>query len=434
MADDDIQKDIKATLDGLATTIREIKKKSDEMGKKVDPLDAEALAKMKEDSAKAIEELNTLTAAQKDSKQQIEDLELLVAKGTNNSEDGADEKAYKTALARFMRKGTAIEEDQLEAVCRNAAAKSLIGASDEEVERHVKDLVAGSNPDGGYFLSSERSTQVSTRIFETSPLRALANIMTTGSDVLEILLDDDEADCGWVGEVDSRDDTDSPGVGLIKIPIHEIYAQPKATQKMVDDAGFDLEAWLANKVQRRIGRKENTSFVVGDGSMKPKGFLAYAAWSAAGVYQRNAVEQIQTAAASVIDGDDVIGLHNSLIEDYQMGATWGMKRATWFNIATLKDSQGKYLLNPRIIAEGADKILLGAPVTFMADMPAVADSALPLVYADFQEFYTIADRFGIRILRDPYTLKPYIRFYTTKRVGGAVTNYEAGKIMKIKAA
>jgi HK97 family phage major capsid protein len=258
--------------------------------------------------------------------------------------------------------------------------------------------------------------------------------MSTTSDVMEILLDDDEADCGWVGEVDDRDDTDSPQIGLIKIPIHEMYAQPKATQKMLDDAGLDLEGWLSRKVEMRLGRKENTAFVVGDGSQKPKGFLSYDAWSSAGVYQRNAVEQIITDAASTIAGDDLIELQNSLIEDYQAGATWGMKRATWFLIATLKTSTGgDYLLNPRVIAEGAEKILLGNGVTFMNDMPVKADNALPIVYADFKEFYTVVDRFGIRILRDPYTAKPYVRFYTTKRVGGAVTNYEAGKILKVLA-
>ncbi len=430
----EIQKEIKEHLDGLAKTVKSIQEKHTDLEKNYDALDVESLAKMKEDSAKAVETIADLTAKQKESEEQMKDLELQVAKGSHGGDGNMDEKAYRVALAQHLRKGSAIDTDCVNSVCRNLASKALIGVDNVDFDHAVKDMVAGSNPDGGYFLTTDRSDQMSTRIFETSPVRGLANMMTTTSDVMEILLDDDEADSGWVGETQARPDTNTPEIGMIKIAIHEMYAQPRATQKMIDDAGLDIEAWLSNKVDRKLGRQENTSFVVGDGSQRPKGFLSYAAWSSAGVYQRNAVEQIETVSASVIAGNDVIGLQNSLIEDYQAGASWGMKRATWFYIATLKDSEGQYLLNPRIIAEGADKILLGSSVTFMADMPGVADSALPLVYADFSEFYTIVDRFGIRVLRDPYTAKPYVRFYTTKRVGGAVTNYEAGKIMKIKAA
>lgn len=430
----DLQQEIKDTLEGLSKTVTALQEKHTAMEQKTDALDTEALAKMTEDSAKAIETITDLTTKQDAQDQMIKDLELALAKGVPGEDGMLDEKEYRKGLVGYMRKGGAIDDGCLEAVCRNTALKSAIGVTDDDMEHLVKEMVAGSGPDGGYFLTTDRSDQMSTRIFETSPLRTVANIMTTTSDIMEILLDDDEADAGWVGETQSRPDTDTPEIGMIKIPVHEMYAQPRATQKMLDDAGLDLEAWLTRKVERRLGRLENTAFVVGDGSQKAKGFLAYAAWAAAGTYERNAVEQRSTAAASVIAGNDLIELQNDLIEEYQAGATWGFKRSTWGDIATLKDSNGRYLLNPRIIAEGAEKILLGSPVLFMNDMPAVADSALPVVLADFQEFYTIVDRFGIRVLRDPYTAKPYVRFYTTKRVGGAVTNYEAGKILKITAA
>lgn len=111
-----------------------------------------------------------------------------------------------------------------------------------------------------------------------------------------------------------------------------------------------------------------------------------------------------------------------------------MRRATFTKVVQLKDDEGQYLLNPRVLMEGSTKMLLGADVAFMADMPAFADSALAIAIADWSEFYTVVDRFGIRVLRDPYTAKPYVKYYTTKRVGGAVTNYEAGKILKIKAS
>lgn len=433
-----LETEIKESLEGLAKTVTTLQTKNDEMGQKFDSLDTEALTKMVDDSAKAIDTINALTEKQKEHDviaDQVKDLELALAKGVKTGDVLLNEKAYKDGFVGYMRKGGAVDDGDLESVCRNIVAKATIGIGDDVVDLMVKDMVAGSNPDGGYFLTVDRSDKISKRIFETSPIRALANIMTTNTDVVEILLDDDEASSGWVGEVQSRPDTDSPEIGLIKIPIHELYAKPKATQKMLDDAGFDLEAWLSGKVQRKFTRDENTAFVTGDGAQKPKGFLTYAAWAAAQTYERNAVEQRTGETDSVISGDDLINLQNDLIEDYQAGATWGFKRSTWSDIATLKAStSGAYLLNPRVIAEGAEKILLGSGVSFMNDMPAVADSALAVVYADFQEFYTIVDRFGIRVLRDPYTNKPYVLFYTTKRVGGAVTNYEAGKILKIKAA
>jgi HK97 family phage major capsid protein len=297
-----------------------------------------------------------------------------------------------------------------------------------------KDLLAGSAPDGGFFLSNDRSSRVSMRVFETSPVRSVATVETTTADVWEVLIDDDEPASGWVGEVQDRPKTDSAQVALIKIPIHEQYAMPQATQKILDDAGFDIAGWHQRKVADKFSRLENTAFVSGDGSAKPKGFLSYSAWAAAGTYQRDAVEQVTTAASGTIAGDDLIGLQGSLIENYQPGAAWMMRRATFFNsIMTLADTAGQYLLNPLMIAQGADLQLLGKPVVLAADMPAVAANALSVCYANWREFYTVVDRLGIRILRDPLTSKPYVKFYTTKRVGGAVTNYEAGKILKIKA-
>jgi HK97 family phage major capsid protein len=338
-------------------------------------------------------------------------------------------------MLNYMRKGIAIDDELVDAMCKAHAEAALLGADDDKLEFHKKDLVAGSGPDGGYFILPDRSSSVSTRIFETSPLRPVANIVTTNSDVWEIPIDDDEPASGWVGEVEARPDTASSQVGLIKIPVHEQYASPKATQKMLDDAGFDIEAWHNMKVSRKFGRLENTGFVSGDGSKKPKGFLDYPAWAAAGVYERHKVEQVTaTGTAGTLDeADDLITLQNTLLEDYQAGAAWGMRRATFTAVMTLKDSQGQYLLNPNILKEGTDKVLLGSSVIFMSDMPAVAGDALAVVYADWSEFYTIVDRLGIRVLRDPYTSKPYTKFYTTKRVGGAVTNYEAGKILKINS-
>lgn len=425
---------VEERLELISKGIEAVQDKVNTQGEKLDGMDKEFIEKAAHDvtekliaaqEEKAQAKLDDMAAKHADVEKQ------LIAMQRGGSGDGTGSEAFKQSIAKYLRKGTDVDPDEVMTDVKEFLTKNTFGASENEIEMMAKDLAAGSNPDGGFFITSERSSSISKRIFETSPLRGVANMATTTSDVFEILLDDDEADCDWVGEVSSRPDTDTPQIGLIKIPVHEIYAQPKATQKMLDDAGFDVEGWLANKVATRIGRKENTSFVVGDGSQKPKGFLDYAAWTTAGTYQRNAVEQINSGTNGSFDADDIIGLQNSLIQEYQSNATFGMNRATFTDVMQLKDSQGRYLLNPAILAQGSDKVLLGNDVIFMDDMPVAATDSLSVVIADFNEFYTIVDRFGIRVLRDPYTSKPHVRFYTTKRVGGAVTNYEAGKILKL---
>ena len=431
-----MSEEILKKMETVGDAVKAVQEANENLKKKYDGIDVDVIKAASETATKAMEEIQTLRQESKAEEftGRMDAIELALAKGGKGHEE-ADSQEVKQAVARYLRKGIDMPEDVIETMASKFASKSLFGATDDDVERYKKDLVAAIGPDGGFTITPDRSDQISRRIFETSPLRSIANIVTTTSDVYEMLLDDDEADCDWVGEVQSRPDTDTPQLALLKFPVHEIYAQPKATQKMLDDSGFDAEGWLAGKVSRRIGRKENNAFVVGDGAMKPKGFLAYAAWASAGIYERNAIEQITATgtAGFLDDSDDLISLQNSLLEDYQAGASFGMQRATFSSVMKLKDSQGAYLLDPNVLKTGTDKILLGKQVTFMSDMPAVANDALAVVYADWEEFYTIVDRFGIRVLRDPFTAKPYIRFYTTKRVGGGVSNFQAGKILKINS-
>lgn len=400
-----------------------------------DELQADLESKAKE----AAEKAEALEGELKKADERFADLEQEVAKikGAGGGEDDDVDVEAKAAVYGYLRKGTEIDDEVLERMANRHARKTLAAANESQIERQVKDLVAGSGPDGGYFLQADRSNAMIQRIFETSPLRGLANVVTTTSDVWEIVLDDDEGDVDWVGEVDARNDTATPQISLVKIPVHELAAQPKATQKMLDDAGFDIEAWLAGKTARRIGRAENLAFVSGDGSQRPKGFLSYPNWTSAGVYQRNAVERVQATGGGGggnFGADDLIGLKHTLFEDYQPGATWGMSRQTFTSVMQLKDSEGQYLLRPDILMAGAEKMLLGSGVVFLNDMPdSGTASGLGIVIADWSEFYAIVDRLDIRVLRDPYTAKPYVRFYTTKRVGGAVTNFEAGKILTFTA-
>jgi HK97 family phage major capsid protein len=427
--------ELKAKIDQFGAAITAAQTMATETKGKVDALSADKIAKATEDATKAMEGIKDIEAKakaqEKEYKERIEALELALAKGGSGSQSNlvVNEAQYKDALNAYLRKGTIIPTEAVAAVCENICRKSLHGVEASKHEYVKKDLMEGSNPEGGYFTTTDRSNIILQRNFETSPMRPLATTITTQRNEVEFLLDDDEAETGWVGETTEPDDTASSTVGLVKIAVGEIYAQPKATQNMLDDAGFDIEAWHAMKVMQVFARRENTAFITGTG-LRPRGILTYDNWTTAGVYQRNAVEQVASGSASTITADGLIKLQNSLHEFYQPNASWGMHRTTFGIACTLKDSMGRYLINPMIFKEGTDKVLLGHDVTFMSDMPVCASDALSVVYADFQQFYTIVDRYGIRVIRDNVTKKPYIKFYTTKRVGGGVVRFDAGKILK----
>lgn len=294
--------------------------------------------------------------------------------------------------------------------------------------REHKTMMVGSNPDGGYFVSPAMSPRVLSIYYESSPMRELATIESIGTDAIEFPIDDGEADCGWVGETESRATTNTPQVGVQRIPVHEIYAKPKATQKLLEDASIDIEAWLGRKVGDKLGRTEATAFVSGDGVKRPRGFLTYATGTS-----RGQIEQIVSGAAAAVTADGLINLMIALKEPYAAGAIWLMRRATTGSVMLLKDGNGQYIWRPGLEA-GKPSILLGHEVRQAADMPAVAANALAIAFGNFKQGYTIVDRLGISTLRDPFSAKPFVEFYTRKRVGGDVTNFEAIKILKIAAS
>tara|TARA_R110000737_G_scaffold282606_2_gene289227 strand:+ start:166 stop:1476 length:1311 start_codon:yes stop_codon:yes gene_type:complete len=389
-------------------------------------------------AAKAGEAMQQMQQKQKGLEESQAFLEKQIAR-VGDGESGG-EKANQIALhskmdqeiSRYLRTGTEVTADILDEMHKDMTERSLFGASQQEKEAHAKALSAGSNADGGYWIMPQRAAMTIQRIFETSPMRLIANIMNTTSDSVEIIIDDDEMTSGgWVGETSPRSETGTAKIGKLTIPVHEQFSQPKATQKMLDDAGFDVESWVARKVADKMTRTENTAFIAGDGSQKPRGILDLAAWDTAGTYQRNALERVNSGTSGAFTGDGLKTLQNSVIEAYQANAVWAMKRASFTGITTLKDSNGAYLLNPRSLAEGDELRLLGKRVMFMDDIPAVGAGSESLIYGDFNQGYSIVDRIGFRVIRDNVTLKPYILFYTTKRTGGDVTNFEALKVQKL---
>ncbi|MBL1148197.1 MAG: phage major capsid protein [Pseudomonadota bacterium] len=314
---------------------------------------------------------------------------------------------------------------------RNYLRKNNAGSDIEE----IKALSAGSDPDGGYLVTPDISGRIVQLVNETSPMRQVANIVTIGTDRLEGTRDLDEVTTGWVAETDARTETDTPQIGQYAIPVHEQYAEPRATQRLLDDAMFNIEEWLAAKIADKFSRMENTAFVSGDGTGKPKGFLTYAA----GVPDSttfNVIEQVVSGAAGAFaasnPGDALINLIYSLKGVYRSNAVFMMKRATLAEVRKLKDTDGNYIYNPDM-QNKTGGTLFGFPVVEAEDMPALAADSLSIAFGDFNAGYQIVDRQGLHILRDNLTAKPFVKFYTTKRVGGDVVNFEAIKLMKFAA-
>ena len=319
----------------------------------------------------------------------------------------ADMDGYKAAFDTFLRKG-----------------EEVMGPDER------KALSVGTDPDGGYVVNPDLSGRIVMKVFETSPMRAYASVQVISSDALEGLFDLNEASSGWVGETDSRAETNTPQLGKWRIPAHELYAKPKATQKLLDDASINMEAWLASKVAEKFARDEANAFVVGNGVNKPRGFLTFPS----GTTLPGTIERFDTGvngafAAAPNGGDVLINALYGLKQQYRANATWFMNRATLKLTRKLKDSDGAYLWSPGIAA-GQPASLLGYPVASFEDMPDPATDSLSIAVGDMREAYQIVDRLGIRTLRDPYSAKPYVEFYTTKRVGGDVVNFEALKLIE----
>jgi HK97 family phage major capsid protein len=292
----------------------------------------------------------------------------------------------------------------------------------------TKALSVGSDPDGGYLVTPTMSSKIVQAIFETSPMRQLAAVEIISSDALELIDDHDQAAAGWTSETGAISETSTPTLAKRNIPTHELYAQPKATQKLVDDSAIDIENWLSNKIADIFARKENTSFVGGNGVGQPRGILTYAAGTSWGK-----IEQINSGTNGVVTADAIINLFYSLKDVYSKRASFFMNRTVVQAVRLLKQtSTNQYLWQPGL-ASGSPDTLMGVPVYMAADMPVAATGSLSVAVSDFKSAYQIVDRRGIRILRDPFTEKPFVKFYATKRVGGDVINFEAIKLMKLSA-
>ena len=327
--------------------------------------------------------------------------------GANPSQVDEQKTAHRKAFGAYMRKG-------------------VIG---ELPDLQVKTLQIGVDADGGFAVPENLDTAIGKMEIFDSPMEALVSSITAGAETYEKLFDLRGTASGWVGETAARPVTGSPQLGSFKPTYGELYASPKATQKMLDDAFFDAEAWLAASIAEKFGQDLDVAILSGDGTNKPKGILAYTlAQTGDATRAFGTIEKKHTGtSAGGINAAFLMDLQRLLKPGYRGNSTWVMAGATVDVIRKLADSTGQYLWQPGL-ADGTPARLLGRPVVEDENVPAIGAASKSILYGDFKRAYKVVNLRGIRVLRDPFTDKPHVIFYSTKRVGGGVEDTAAVKV------
>ena len=287
--------------------------------------------------------------------------------------------------------------------------------------------------DGGYLVDPQTADTIRSMLVSTSSLRAISNVVQVEATSFDVLIDRSEVGSGWATEVAATSETATPTIERISIKLHELAAMPKASQRLLDDSAFDVEGWLAGKIATRFIRAEAAAFINGDGVDKPKGILLPAkvanaswTWGNLGYVPTGAAADFAAANAS----DCIVNLVYALTADYRANGTFVMNSKTAGAVRKMKDADGRFMWGDSLQA-GEPARLMGYPVLILEDMPDVAANAYPIAFGDFNAGYTIAERPDLRILRDPFSAKPNVLFYAVKRVGGAVSDFAAIKLLKI---
>lgn len=360
-------------------------------------------------TAEQLKQIDSEKQAREALEQRLDAIELKGGRLGATAATAREAEEYRGAYTAFMRKGDERAIEALQTKAGNVATDS----------------------EGGYAVPDGLDTTVLQLLRDSNPMRQVATVMQVSNEAYRQIVNVNGAAGGWVGETDARPQTDSPKLDEFKPAFGELYANPAATQKLLDDAFFDIEMWYASEIAQTFAEKEGDSFVNGNGTNKPKGLLAYT--TAATDDKTRAygtLQHIATAAAGSITYDDLISISYALRAGYRQKAAWMLNSTALSSVRKLKDDQGNYIWQPSQQA-GQPSMLAGFAVVENEDMPAVASGALPIAFGDFKRAYRILDVRGIRTLRDPYTNKPYVHFYTTKRVGGGVADTRAVKLLKV---
>lgn len=292
-----------------------------------------------------------------------------------------------------------------------------------------KSLSTAVNSDGGYLVDPVTSETVTSVLQATASIRSIAAVVTVEATSYDVLIDHTDVGAGWATESDPTAETGTPVIDRITIPLHELSALPKASQRLLDDSAFDIESWLAGRIADRFSRAEASAFLNGDGIDKPTGILTHGV-VANDSWSWGNIGYVATGSDGGIDGGDaIVDLVYALGAEYRANGVFVMNSKTSGLIRKLKDGDGRFLWSDGLAA-GEPARLMGYPVLVAEDMPGVASDSFSIAFGDFSAGYTIAERPDLRVLRDPFSAKPHVLFYATKRVGGDVSDFAAIKLLK----
>ncbi len=401
--------------------MEELKRLIEDIGKAFEQFKAENDARIKKIEAggnvdpllvEKVERINKDLSAISAMKKQLEAIETAVARaqfpGGGRIVD-PDKLAHAKAFEKWFRKGV---DDGLRNLEIKAAASTL------------------SDPDGGFTVPEEVDAAIDRVAQTVSAMRRICTVRAISTDTYKKLVNKGGTTSGWVAEKGSRAETDTPSLAEIAINTKEIYAMPAATQMLLDDSRVDIGAWLADEVSIEFNEEEGQSFIAGDGVAEPHGIAAYTMVANAS-YAWGKVGYIAGGHVSLLnDANKLFNLQHALKPVYRNGASWLMNDTTLLTIRLFKDGEGRYMWLPGLLP-GAPDTLLGKPIEIDDNVDDIGTNKYPIFFANFKRAYLIIDRLGTRVLRDPYTSKPYVLFYTTKRVGGGIVMYEAIKAIKI---
>ncbi|MCE8441891.1 phage major capsid protein [Rhodovulum sulfidophilum] len=303
-----------------------------------------------------------------------------------------------------------------------------------EVEaKAMSTAVAG---DGGYLIDPETASSIQSVLTSTASIRSISQVVTVEASSYDVLVDHSDTGSGWSSETGSQVETGTPQIERVTIPLHELSAMPKISQRLLDDSAFDIEGWLAGRIADKFARAEAAAFISGDGADKPRGFLNHPkvpeaswSWGSLGYVATGADGDFDVGAPS----DAILDLVYSLGAVYRANATFVMNSKTAGAVRKMKDADGRFLWSDGLAAAEPAR-LLGYPVLIAEDMPDIAADAAAIAFGDFQAGYAVAERPDLRVLRDPFSAKPHVLFYATKRVGGDVSDFAAIKLLKFSVS
>ncbi|WP_241166666.1 phage major capsid protein [Serratia marcescens] len=396
-------KDVELVAQELKGNFEEFTKKND---KRLDAIEAE-----KGKLSETVETLNGKLSELDNLKSQLEE-ELAAAKRPGGGKDSKAATEHKAGWLQFVRKG---KDDGL-------------------AELEQKAMQTTTDPDGGYAVPEELDRNIISALEDEVVMRAECTVITMGTPNYKKLVNQGGTNSGWVGETDERPETKASKLAVIEPVWGEIYGNPMATQTMLDDAFFDVENFIVSDLTQEFAEQEEIAFTNGDGDKKPKGLLAYGsdikddkerAWGK--------LQHLLAGKPDAITADEIVKLVYTLRKPYRSGARWMMNNSTLFTVRTLKDSQGNYLWQPGLQL-GQPSSLLSYGIAENEQFPDIAGGGTPIGFGNFKRCFTILDRIGVRMLRDPYTKKPFVGFYTTKRVGSMMVDSNSVKLLKMGAA